>query len=553
MAEGTDSRGRVDPGVLDHAQVSIIVTDLTGTILECNRYAEVLFGRPREELLGADSGSFAAEAVPPELAAEIGRRLSTGKTWEGDFRVRHADGSVSDVHAIDSPLFDADGRLDGVISVAMDITGRRRAERRLAAQYAATRALAEATTLAEATGRVLPMVCEALGWQHGALWELDESGTELQCVEVWHAPEISSAFADLSRQYRFVPGVGLPGRVWSSDAPVWIRDVTHADNFPRAPAAAESGLRGAFGIPLRGAGGDFLGVLEFFGTSVEEPDPELLEPMQAVGTQVGQFMQRRRWEEAVEVSERALRQSRERLAHLASTLLESLVPSGLPEIPGVEVAAAYRPGGAGERVGGDFYDVFERARRDWAVVIGDVCGKGPEAASLTALARYTIRAAAMRTTRPRVILSTLGEAILRQHVDRFCTAVYCRIRLHDGSVRVTLCAAGHPPPLLVRPDGSVERVGAVGRLLGVVPDCRLVDTTLELHPGDLLVLYTDGVTDARGPDGRFGDSRLARVLRGLTGCSAEAVVAAVDDAVREFSADATDDDVALVAIRAGGE
>jgi PAS domain S-box-containing protein len=665
------ARGRIDRSVLDDAQVSIIVTDLSGRIVDCNRHAETLYGRPREEVVGSDAAEFAVDLPAPAVLDEIGERLTAGETWEGEFRVRRADGAVVDVHAIDSPVLDADGRLEGIVSIATDVTARRRAERRLAAQHAATRVLAEAATLTEASERILPVVCAALGWQQSAMWDLDPEEPVLRCVEVWGAPGVPPAFAELTRRYRFPPGTGLPGRVWSSGAPAWIPDVVRDDNFPRAPAAAESDLHGAFGVPVRGAGGEFLGVLEFLGTAIEEPDQELLDMMESVGTQFGQFIQRQRVDEQVRESEarksavieaaldcvvsidhegritefnpaaertfgysrsdvlgcvmgelivprslrethyrgfaryletgegpilgqrveitalrrdgsqfpveltvtrvdvpgppsftgyvrditerkaaeRALRESHERFAQLAGTLQESLLPPELPDVPGVDLAAAYLPGGAGERIGGDFYDVFERARGDWSIVIGDVCGKGPQAAALTALTRYTIRAAAMRATRPSSILSELNQAVLRQHPERFCTAVYARLRRLPSGARLTVASGGHPLPLRIDAGGRVEKIGRPGRLLGVTPDCRLSDTVTDLAPGDVVVLYTDGVTEARRRDaGRFGEERLAALVA-APGLDPGTIVRRVEEAVLGFQEGDQQDDVALVALR----
>ena len=173
-------------------------------------------------------------------------------------------------------------------------------------------------------------------------------------------------------------------------------------------------------------------------------------------------------------------------------------------------------------MGGDFYDLINTVEDGWICAIGDVRGKGVEAASVTALARYTIRAVTLKSDRPSEILAALNEAMLRQlSEDRFCTAACVRLEPLDGSagVGVDVSRAGHPPPLLVRPDGTVEEVGRPGRALGVFPDAELGDASLRLMPGEALVLYTDGVTEARSSGGDFfGEGRCA-------GCSAPAPAA----------------------------
>ncbi len=143
------------------------------------------------------------------------------------------------------------------------------AERRLRAQYETARALVSSATLAEATPRILEAICEALDWEHGALWQVERDARVLRCVDIWHRPSVSfPEFEAASRNARFPPGVGLPGRVWERGKPDWIADVAHDTNFPRAPIAAREGLHGAFGFPVL-VGREVLGVMEFF--SREDP------------------------------------------------------------------------------------------------------------------------------------------------------------------------------------------------------------------------------------------------------------------------------------------
>ncbi|MHB8671212.1 MAG: PP2C family protein-serine/threonine phosphatase, partial [Acidimicrobiales bacterium] len=239
------------------------------------------------------------------------------------------------------------------------------------------------------------------------------------------------------------------------------------------------------------------------------------------------------------------------LAALAGTLQESLLPPELPWIQGLELAARFRPFGAGIEVGGDFYDAYETARNDWAVVIGDVCGKGPEAARVTALARYTLRAAAISARRPRVVLGVLNDALLRQQPDgRFCTVAYLRLRPGAGGVRAVVASGGHPLPLRVGHDGRVASLGHAGPLLGVLPTVSLRDHTVTLRPGEILVLYTDGVTEARGEDGEFGEERLREVLAGCSGLHPSEVADAVDEAVsNHMGGRPRRDDMALLVLR----
>jgi PAS domain S-box-containing protein len=239
----------------------------------------------------------------------------------------------------------------------------------------------------------------------------------------------------------------------------------------------------------------------------------------------------------------------ERERHIARTLQASLLPQTLPDIDGVEVAARYLAGGEGTVVGGDLYDLFP-ADDDWALVVGDVCGKGAEAAALTAMVRYTIRAEAAHRASPCEVLRLLNEAILRQSNDgRFCTVLHGRLRVADGTARFRLASAGHPPPLVLRADGTIEAVPCSGALLGVIRTVAYEDVAVALEPGDALICFTDGVTEGRGPAGMFGDAALGDVLAGSVGLSAEAIAERVMQAALEFQGGTTQDDLALLVAR----
>jgi PAS domain S-box-containing protein len=235
---------------------------------------------------------------------------------------------------------------------------------------------------------------------------------------------------------------------------------------------------------------------------------------------------------------------------IADTLQRSLVPPELPDVPGLEVGARYRSAVPGTTVGGDFYDVFEVDLDNWGALIGDVVGKGPQAAAMMGLARYTIRTAAMTETRPSALLETLNEAILRQMRDNmFCTALFARVRRDGAGARVTVASGGHPLPLLLHPDGRVETAGEPGTLLGVFDDPTIVDRAHDLAPGDALVMYTDGVVDERRGDEEFGEERLSQLLSTLGGASAQEVADAIDQAVLDFRTGEQKDDVAVLVLK----
>ena len=238
-------------------------------------------------------------------------------------------------------------------------------------------------------------------------------------------------------------------------------------------------------------------------------------------------------------------------SYIARTLQESLLPVDLPAIPGVELAARYRAAGEGNQVGGDFYDVFRLDDSRWALVIGDVCGKGPEAAALTALVRYTLRAIAPSGGKPSELLCELNEAILRQRSDgRFCTVAFVVITPTPTGACLDVSSGGHPLPLIVRAnDGSVAPVGTPGTLLGIVPDPKLNDMRVELELGDTVVLYTDGVTEAGAPDNMFGPPELAGIVSDCDSPEPGEVAQCLEAAAVNAGEGEPQDDIAILVAR----
>ncbi len=233
--------------------------------------------------------------------------------------------------------------------------------------------------------------------------------------------------------------------------------------------------------------------------------------------------------------------------HMARTLQRSLLPPAFPTIPGAELAARYEPFGDGHEVGGDFYDVFNVSEGEWGMVIGDVCGKGAEAAAVMGIARFTTRAIAMSERRPSTLLTGLNEALMQQTAgERFCTACYCRIRRDDTGFRATVSLAGHPLPLVLRANGSVHEVGTAGTFLGVFADVRLSDEAVDLFPGDALILYTDGVL---GRSDTVAGAELLPASARSVGSSAESIADALIAGIVEREGGRFLDDVAVLVLR----
>jgi PAS domain S-box-containing protein len=234
---------------------------------------------------------------------------------------------------------------------------------------------------------------------------------------------------------------------------------------------------------------------------------------------------------------------------IAQTLQASLLPPMLPEVPGVEAGALYQAAGDDHEVGGDFYDLFATSEDQWFAVIGDVCGKGAEAAAVTALARYTIRAAAARSHSPAAILAWVNEAMVSEGSTRFCTIALAHLDRSNGGTRLSVAVGGHPSPLVVRADGSVAEFGAEGTLLGLVDDPNLSDVSTELAPGDGILLYTDGVTEASAPRRVWSPEELVEVVAGAAGENAQGIVDHVAHAALAGLPGPPRDDVAMLALR----
>jgi serine phosphatase RsbU (regulator of sigma subunit) len=236
---------------------------------------------------------------------------------------------------------------------------------------------------------------------------------------------------------------------------------------------------------------------------------------------------------------------------LATTLQDSLLPRTIPNIPGVQISTRYRAAAEGQEVGGDFYDVFALDGQLWGLAIGDVCGKGPEAAALTAMARHTVRALAGPD--PARVLASLNDALV-VHPDvgpgRFLTLLLAIARPESGGLRLSVAAGGHPPAIVRRADDHVDLVPAHGSLLGMSAEVSYGTRECRLEPGDTLVLYTDGLTDARAPAVILSDEDLVGIVARAGGRRGADLAAYLEDAAT--AGESPRDDIALVVLDVAG-
>ncbi len=309
--------------------------------------------------------------------------------------------------------------------------------------------------------------------------------------------------------------------------------------------AGQLGLRFHLAVPLHTHDGLDLGTLCVVDCDPRQPNPGRMADLQDLAAVVIDELELHVAARRARLTERSIRSQAE---ELAGSLRESLLPSTLPAIPGLELATVYRPAHH-ERVGGDFYDAFP-VQDGWGLAIGDVCGHGPFAAALAATARHALRAFAQDSQGPARSLARLNELMLQQGSDeteRFCTVALARMEPTRAGLCVTVALGGHPRPLVVRRCGLVEAGGNPGTIVGRFAQPSFVDGSLLLSPGDTLVMYTDGITEARNGEAVFGDAALRSLLAGLGGRSADAVAAAVEEAVISPANDLRDDTTLLVA------
>ncbi|TLY20709.1 MAG: PAS domain S-box protein [Nitrospirae bacterium] len=287
--------------VAETASDGIISADQNGNIIYWNKAAERIFGYSASEVGGQSLAFLMPARFRDAHRAGIKRIVSTGESHVIGKVIELAglkkDGSEFPLELSLSTWTTTEGR--GFTGIIRDITQRKQVERRMNAEHTVARLLAESPTLSEATPKILQAICESLDWEMGAFWSVDQEAGVIRCGEIWHSPSSNLArFAVVSKQTAFPHGTGLPGRVWASGEPIWIPDVLKDDNFPRLPVASKEGLHAAFGFPIRRLG-SVLGVMEFFSHKIQHTDDNLLQMLSAIGSQIGQFMERKRAEERV--------------------------------------------------------------------------------------------------------------------------------------------------------------------------------------------------------------------------------------------------------------
>ncbi|MFG2988296.1 PP2C family protein-serine/threonine phosphatase [Streptomyces sp. NPDC048257] len=328
----------------------------------------------------------------------------------------------------------------------------------------------------------------------------------------------------------------------------------HETHF--APLLRMQGKIGEIALELKASGGGRLPVLVTSSVKTSGDGEPML-----IRTTVFDARQRRAYEGELlrerQVAEEARRQAeadRERLREALAVLQQSLLPAALPVVPGMEASSYYHTASV-DRLGGDFYDLFPLDDKRWAFFLGDVCGKGPQAAAVTSLTRYTLRAAALHDPDPIAALSTLNTVLHERFTSgdpRYCTAIFGVMEPDPGAgtVAVRLASGGHPPALVVRADGRADYLPTPGGLLiGILPAPHFTPAETTLGPGDSLLLYTDGLTEARVGENRelYGEDALRTFAAGLARAGTHGLITGLTGLLDGFG-EGLDDDTALLAL-----
>jgi PAS domain S-box-containing protein len=538
--------------ILDGVADAVTVQDPDGRLVYANEAAARQLGLgSAEELLRGRAADFTKRyRLFDEHGAELplerlpGRRALRGEDPEPVLLRYHLVESGEDLWSVvkATAVRDEHGRPILAINVIEDVTEQREREQEQRLLADAGKVLGSSLDWEQTFPEIARIATESLAdWC--AIEVLEEDGSVRLAAFAHADPDKQRIGEELIRRY---PSAGHRGRLrgalasGESELRTELSDeeVAAAGRDPEhLTALLELGMRSAMAVPMV-ARGRVAGAISFVsgdhGRRFREDDLVLAEEMAG---RCGLALDNARL-------------FRER-SRIARTLQQSLLPPMLPELPwGLDVAARFRAAGDGLEVGGDFYDLFETGDSDWAVAIGDVCGKGSEAAAITALARYTVRAAAMRPGGPAQILGLLNEALLRQRTDkRFCTVLYGRLSHNGAGHSFEFASGGHPLPLVLRAGEPGFEVGAPGMLLGIVPDPALRDELVRLAPGDALLLYTDGVTDSAAPARIWSPTDLAAAVGSPAGLDADEIAERVMRTALSESGGEPRDDIAILVLK----
>ena len=532
--------------ILASMDAAVTVRDRNGRMMYANQAAADLLKLPDPAAVLAHAPGglmrrfdvYTEDGDPVDLTDMSGTRLLLGETPPREMIVRNVVKDTGEERwllnkatAVTAP----DGRVLMAVNLIEDVTETKRNEiaQRLMARTART--LAEASFPSDALQAIADAAVPGLADWAGV--DLVDAMGRIQTHAIAHR-DPDKVRLGWELRARWPPTSDEPeglGAVIRTGEPQLVHDVTDdmlalvTPDPEHQAVLREVGLNSVMFAPIR-AGERIMGALTFVSSTSRRFDARDLELACDLGRQVGVM---------IDSAELHAAQS-----HIAQTLQAGLVPRSLPAIGGWELSSAYRAAGRANDVGGDFYDVLSFSG-GWVAIIGDVVGKGAEAAALTALARHTLAAIAESTADPAYAMQVLNRRLRQRGGDYRSLCTVAAVVVREGN-RAEIFSAGHPLPLLRR-GGHAEPIGRPSPMLGFVDDPQIVATQLDTEPGDQLVLYTDGVLDAIGDAGRFGEARLVDTVRRLGGPepgAAERILEAID----VFLAGDQADDIAIMSL-----
>jgi serine phosphatase RsbU (regulator of sigma subunit) len=558
--EGLTAERRLLRGVFQRAPVPLLVLELDGTIRRANVAAGDLIGASPGYATGRPLTSFVDAASQAAVRSQLAAAARTGAPRQLDCALPGPDGPAAVVLSV-GPVELPDGQrvLAATFSPAAPPAAPRRVRaggsaadalhamtRRMDTVTAVTRLLLDNSTFSEA---VTLQRCARLLAGDIASWVIIDVTRAGRLRRQFVIGPAGAAAEDMARQVRQTEPrpETTPWQVHTAARPMLLASVDDpallgvtADGMP---LLMRLGVTSVLSVPItdgtEGYGTLTLARLPADGR-FEIADLALVE-------EIGQHLG---------VAVRVDRMFRHRSA-VAEALQASMLPARLPDIPGLDLSAAYLPAGEGLEVSGDFYDVFP-VQDGWGITIGDVCGKGQEAAAMTAAARHAIRVLASYGPDPADVLAKTNDVMLGgDYEDRFVTAKLAYLKWEGRRLRVTMASAGHPGPALVRSDGRVEMLSGGGLPLGLfsaaeLPDAGPASEKLLLRTGDLLFFFSDGVTDARNAELAYFEERLADELAGLAGKSAAETARAIQGLLVNFSQEELRDDLTILVARVTG-
>jgi PAS domain S-box-containing protein len=539
--------------VLVNVAEAITVSDAEGRTIFANQAAADLLGMASpQQLVEAEAGSIMDRfLVLDEQGGELdlqsmpSRRLFEGERPEPLLvrNVVRATGEERWLMVRCSPVYEADGwRVRYAVNVFENVTDIKRAQ--LAGDFLAetSRVLASSldygVTLQRVARLAVPQIAD---WC--AVDMLNGHGSEIERVAVHHADPAKLSIAEcLASEYPYsLDEPSGVAQVIRSGEPVLAPEIhpdgleAYAHDERHLALLREVGMTSAILVPMLAAGKVSGAITLVTAESGRRLHPQDLELAEELGRRAG-----------VAIENARLYTERTRIAR---TLQQALLPESLPEIAGIQLDALYTAAGELNEVGGDFYDVFDYDAGRWMLAIGDVCGKGPRAAAVTALARYTLRAAAMSGQCPAGMLAMLNKALLRGDAGDLCTVCLVTLAHDPRGARLTVTLAGHPPPLIVSPGGAIQQAGQIGTLLGAIETVSVQECEALLRHRETLLLYTDGVIDAGASNDPVGEDGLRELCARAGSLALGELLTGIEQAALERSQGLLRDDLALLAVR----